>query len=43
MTTTVLPASTSRCSTLQQRRHVVEGQAGGRLVQDVERLAGGPA
>ena len=40
MTSTVLPASTRRCSTIEQLAHVLEVQAGGGLVQDVERLAG---
>ena len=40
MTTTVLPASTSRCEDLEQLLDVVEVQAGGRLVEDVERAAG---
>ena len=41
MTITVLPLSTSRCSTCEQLLHVGEVQAGGRLVQQVDRLAGG--
>ena len=40
MTSTVLPPSTRRCSTIEQLAHVVEVQAGRRLVEDVERPAG---
>ena len=40
ITTTVLPRSTSRCSTSSSLRDVVEVQAGRRLVEQVERLAG---
>ena len=40
ITTIVLPASRSWCSTLQQQVDVGEVQAGGRLVEDVERAAG---
>ena len=39
ITTTVLPASTSACEHLEQLAHVVEVQARGRLVEDVERVA----
>ena len=39
MTTTVLPASTSRPSTWSSLRDVVEVQAGGGLVEDVEGAA----
>ena len=41
ITSTVLPSSTSRCSTSEQPAHVLEVQAGRRLVEDVERAAGG--
>jgi hypothetical protein len=41
ITTTVLPWSTSSCSTSSSLRDVVEVQAGGRLVEDVERAPGG--
>ena len=37
ITTTLLPASTSRCEHLQQPLHVGEVQARGGLVEDVER------
>jgi hypothetical protein len=40
MTTTVLPASRSWCSTSSSSAMSCEVQAGGRLVQDVERAAG---
>ena len=40
MTTTVLPASTSRPSDVSSLRDVVEVQAGGGLVEDVEGAAG---
>ena len=40
MTTTVLPASTKPCSTSSSLLDVVEVQAGGRLVEDVERPPG---
>ena len=39
MTSTVLPASTKRSSTSEQLAHVLEMQAGRRLVEDVEGLA----
>ena len=42
MTTTVLPLSTRRDEDLEQARDVVEVEAGGRLVEDVEGLAGRP-
>ena len=37
MTSTVLPRSTSRCKHVEQHAHVLEVQAGRRLVEDVER------
>ena len=40
MTSTVLPASTKPCSTSAAASDVVEVQAGGRLVEEVERPAG---
>ena len=40
MTSTVLPASTRRSQHGQQLAHVLEVQAGGRLVEQVERAAG---
>ena len=40
MTSTVLPRSTSRCSTSSSSAHVLEVQAGRRLVEDVERAPG---
>ncbi len=40
MTTTVLPASTSFCSTSTRLVYVCDVQAGGRLVQDIDGLAG---
>ena len=42
MTTTVLPLSTRRDEDLEQARDVVEVEAGRRLVEDVEGLAGRP-
>ena len=39
-TSTVLPASTKPCSTFKQQFDVGEVQAGGRLVEQVERPAG---
>ena len=41
ITSTVLPVATSRCSTPQELADVLEVQAGGGLVEDVERVAGG--
>ena len=41
MTTTVLPWSTRRCSTSSSLLDVGEVQAGGGLVEDVERAPGG--
>ena len=41
ITTTVLPLVDQLVQHVEQLRHVVEMQAGGRLVQDVERAAGG--
>ena len=43
MTTTVLPLLDQLVQHLEELRHVVEVQAGGRLVEDVERAAGGAA
>ena len=43
MTTTVLPASARRCRTSSSLLDVGEVQAGRRLVEDVERAAGGAA
>jgi hypothetical protein len=43
MTTTVLPMSARRLQHVQQVVDVGEVQAGGRLVEDVERVPGGPA
>ena len=40
MTSTVLPLSTSECSTPSSLRDVLEVQAGRRLVEDVDRAAG---
>ena len=40
ITTIVLPVSTRRGQHLKQLRHIREVQARGRLVQDVDRLAG---
>jgi hypothetical protein len=40
ITTMVLPASRNWCSTLQQQVNVGKVQAGGGLVQDVQRAAG---
>ena len=42
ITTTLLPASTSRCEHLQQALHVGEVQPGGGLVEDVQRPARSP-
>ena len=41
MTSTVLPWSTSRDSTVEQPADVLEVQAGGGLVEEVDRVAGG--
>ena len=40
ITTTVLPWSRSRVDHFEQQRDVVEVQAGGRLVEDVQRAPG---
>ena len=41
MTSTVLPGLDQRVQHFQQLAHILEMQAGGRLVEDVERAAGG--